>query len=48
MNINTNMYNYKSQPLKIENKIPQEVFILREKFENIKVIKLGLNQTLIW
>ena len=42
MNINTNMYNYKSQPLKIENKIPQEVFILREKFENIKIIKLGL------
>ena len=41
MNINTNMYNYKSQPLKIENKIPQEVFILREKFENIKIIKLG-------
>ena len=42
MNINNNMYNYKGQQLKKENKIPQEVFILREKFENIKIIKLSL------
>ena len=43
MNIN-NMYNYKSQNLKNDNKIPSEVFILREKFENIKVIKLSIKR----
>lgn len=42
LNDNNNMYTYKDQKLKSGGNIPLELFILREKFENIKIIKLNL------
>ena len=37
-------YNIKAPQIENESRIPFEVFILREKFENIKIIKLSIKQ----
>ena len=39
-----NIYNYKGETSQNITRIPREVFILREKFENIKTIKLSLKR----
>ena len=41
-NINNNMNKNKSQKIKIDRRIPPEFFMLRQKFENIQIVKLSL------